>query len=203
MLPPSSAPPPSDSQLLLELRAGEAKAFEAFVRRFCNPFFYVAKRILRNEEDTRDAVQEAFLLAFRALPQFDGRSQLSTWVHRIVLNVALKKYRTQQRHPEQSIESLLPHFVEDEHHEVGPQFFQSSVEAWVSREEQRAIIHEKINQLPESYRTVILLRDIEGLNTEETAELLEISTMLVKTRLHRARQALRTLLEPLFRKEQS
>ncbi|VTT98048.1 rna polymerase sigma factor : RNA polymerase sigma factor, sigma-70 family OS=Planctomyces limnophilus (strain ATCC 43296 / DSM 3776 / IFAM 1008 / 290) GN=Plim_3811 PE=4 SV=1: Sigma70_r2: Sigma70_r4_2 [Gemmataceae bacterium] len=195
MTPPSNRPQPTEGELLPALRAGEEEAFEAFVRRFCDPMYYVARRILRNDEDTRDAVQEAFLSAFRGLDGFDGRSKLSTWVHRIVINAALKKLRAVQR-AEQSIEPLLPHFTDGEHHATEPAAWGASVEELTCRAELRALVHRRIDQLPESYRTVILLRDIEGLDTEEAAAMLGTSVLVVKTRLHRARQALRTLLEP-------
>ena len=196
MTPPTNQPQPTEGELLPGLQAGEEAAFEAFVRRFCDPMYYVAKRILRNDEDTRDAIQEAFLQAFRGMEKFEGRSQLSTWLHRIVINAALKKLRSVQRSGEQSIEPLLPHFCEGEHHGTEPVAWQSSVEEIATRKELKAIVHRRIGELPESYRTVILLRDIEGLDTEETAKMLGTSTLVIKTRLHRARQALRTLLEP-------
>jgi RNA polymerase sigma-70 factor (ECF subfamily) len=192
----TTKPLPTEGEMLPGLRAGEAEAFEAFVRRFCDPMYYVAKRILQNEDDTKEVMQEAFMQAFRKIDQFEGRSQLSTWLHRIVINTALKKLRTRQRNPERSIEELLPHFSDDEHHRSSPAEWQSSVEELVVRKELRLLVQKRIEQLPESYRTVILLRDIEGLDTEETAKLLDTSTMVVKTRLHRARQALKTLLEP-------
>ena len=201
MLSPTSVPQPNTSELLPGLRAGEEQAFEAFVRRFCDPMFYVAKRILRNDEDAREAMQEAFLSAFRGLANFAGQAELSTWLHRIVINAALRKLRSRDQAAEQSIERLLPHFTDDEHHQQAPQQGETSVEALLQRKEMQSLVRQQIDQLPDSYRTVVLLRDIEGLNTEETAAMLGITTLLVKTRLHRARQALRTLLEPYFKGE--
>lgn len=196
MVPPNNRPLLPDEEILPGLQAGEQAAFEAFVRRFCDPMYYIAQRILRNEEDTRDVMQDAFLRAFRAIHQFEGRSQLSTWLRRIVINAALKKLKANQRHSSQSIDELLPQFGADEHHTREFTLLESTVEELVNRREIRLLVHRRIQELPEIYRMVVLLRDIEGLSTEETAEILETSVMVIKTRLHRARQALRTLLEP-------
>jgi RNA polymerase sigma-70 factor (ECF subfamily) len=198
-------PPPSfdetfdESTLLDGLRQGEADACAAFVRQFAGPMYGAARRLLRNDDDAHDVLQEAFFHAFRGIHQFDGRCQLSTWLHRIVINAALQKLRTLQRRPELSIEEHLPRFGEDEHHQRSPCAFLSSVEEIASRKELRAFVQRRIDELPETYRRVLLLRDIEGMDTEETATLLGITTMLVKTRLHRARQALRAMLEPYFK----
>lgn len=157
----------------------------------------VARRYLTMEEDARDAVQDAFLSAFKTLPTFDGRSSLSTWLHRIVVNSCLMKIRTRQRHPECSIEDLLPTFLSDGHQRApSPAWKATATE--LERAETRQIVRHQIAQLPELYRTVLLLRDIEELDTETVAQLLDLSPNTVKVRLHRARQALRTLLDPLL-----
>jgi RNA polymerase sigma-70 factor (ECF subfamily) len=182
------------------MRTGDQDAFEACVRAHCGRLLLVARRILRNEEDAQDAVQEAFLAAFKDIGRFEGRSLLSTWLHRIVVNTALLRLRHRQRHPEQSVENLLPHFGDDEHQVDPPAPWKDAPEAGLQRQEARELVHGCLNKLPEIYRTVLLLRDIEGMDTDETARLLDTSSGVVKTRLHRARQALRTLLDPHFRR---
>src|SRR5262249_43439575 len=181
------------------MQAGDDDAFEACVRTHCTRMLAVARRILRNEEDARDAVQEAFLAAFKQIGNFKGLSGLGTWLHRIVVNAALGRLRKLQRHPEKSIEDLLPHFGEGEHQIDPPVPWKTASDTGLQQQESRELVHRCINQLPESYRTVLLLRDIEGLDTEETAQMLGTSPGVVKTRLHRARQALRSLLDPHFR----
>src|SRR6266542_4025914 len=94
--------------LVMRLKAGDAEAFEEVVRTLGGRLLAVARRFLRDEEAARDAVQDAFLSAFRAIQGFDGHSQLSTWLHRIVVNAALMRMRVRERRPEQSIEPLLP-----------------------------------------------------------------------------------------------
>jgi RNA polymerase sigma-70 factor (ECF subfamily) len=201
-LPAAVSPPDAaEAALVADLRTGGAAAFEQCLRLHGGRMLVVARRLLTNEEDARDAVQDAFLSAFKNLPNFDGRAQLATWLHRIVVNAALQKLRRRQRKPEQSIDDLLPTFLDDGHRaSPGPAWAESATAA-LERSETRALVRQCIDRLPEMYRTVLLLRDIEGQDTETVAELLEMNVNAVKTRLHRARQALRTLLDPHLRGE--
>jgi RNA polymerase sigma-70 factor (ECF subfamily) len=188
-----------EAALVAALRAGDAAAYEAVVRAHAGPMLAAAGRVLRHDEDARDAVQDAFLNAFKALARFDGRSKLATWLHRIVLNAALMKLRSRKRKPERSLEDLLPHFADDGHQRDPPAPWTGRLDDAVFRRELRATVRAAVDRLPESYRTVLLLRDIEELDTDETARLLGTNAAVVKTRLHRARQALRTLLDPHLR----
>jgi RNA polymerase sigma-70 factor, ECF subfamily len=190
----------SDASLLSRLRSGEPQAFEMLVRTHTPRLLAVARRLLRNEEDAKDAVQEAFLNAFRSLGSFEGASRVSTWLHRIAVNVALMKLRSQRRKPEDSIEGLLPAFLEDGHHALHPPEWRDGADVLLERREDREFIRACINELPESHRTVLILRDVEELDPEETARALGVTENVVKVRLHRARQALRSLLEPRFRR---
>jgi RNA polymerase sigma-70 factor (ECF subfamily) len=195
------APEIDEKALLGRLRAGENTAFEEMIRSYGGRLLAVARRFLPAEEDARDAVQEAFISAFRSIDRFEGNARLSTWLHRIVVNAALMKLRTRRRKPEQSIEELLPSFLEDGHLERPASPWRKSALEGLERDELRVLMHEKIQVLPENYRNVLLMRDIEELDTQETAELMGISEGAVKTRLHRARLALRELLEPHLREE--
>ena len=204
----SSTPSPqglNEASLLAGLRAGDPAAYEQLVRTYSGRLLAVTRRLLRSEEDAKDALQDAFLSAFRALSTFEQGSLLSTWLHRIVINAALMKLRTRRRKPEDSVEDLLPQYLEDGHRKDGhlgnPTKPWKEPDVLLERQETRTLVRECIDRLPESYRTVLLLRDIEELDTEEAAQLLGISPNAVKIRLHRARQALRTLLDPHFREE--
>ena len=159
-----------------------------------------ARRLLRSEEDARDVVQDALLSAFRSIDSFQGDAKLSTWLQRIAINAALMKLRSRQRKPEQSIEELLPAFVEDGHTMHAASEWRSAEEG-LARQELCGVVQRCIDQLPEIYRTVLILRDIEDLDTEPTAQLLGLSPGAVKVRLHRARLALRGLLDPHMRQE--
>lgn len=187
----------ADQALLAGLRAGTAAAFEKLVRLHSGRMLSVARRFLAQDHDAQDAVQDAFLSAFKALPTFDGRARLSTWLHRIVVNAALMKLRSQRRHPEQSMDDLLPKFLEDGH-QAAPAGRWKTSPSELELAENRQQIRDQIAKLPESYRTVLLLRDIEEFDTETVAQMLDLSVSVVKVRLHRARQALRTLLDPLL-----
>jgi RNA polymerase sigma-70 factor (ECF subfamily) len=186
------------ARMVARLRAGEEGAFEELVRAAGGQLLAVARRMLGCDDDAQDAVQEAFLSAFKSLDRFDGRSQLTTWLHRIVVNACLMKLRSQRRRPECSIEELLPQFIEDGHQRTPSRPWNAGAASGPVDSEVRQLVRAKIEELPESYREIILLRDIEELDTEETGRVLGLSPAAVKTRLHRARQALRTLLDPYF-----
>jgi RNA polymerase sigma-70 factor (ECF subfamily) len=184
-----------EAALLQGLKQGEEWAFEALVRTFGARMLSVARRIVGNDEDARDVVQAAYLSAFRAIGAFEGSAQLSTWLHRIVVNTALMRLRSRRRKPEESIDALLPAFKGDGHFAERTSADRGlSADKLLERKETRRIVRAAIEQLPDAYRTVLILRDIEEMPTKEVADALEITTSAVKVRLHRARQALFTLL---------
>jgi RNA polymerase sigma-70 factor (ECF subfamily) len=187
-----------EAALVAGLRAGDGAAFEALVRACGGSLLATARRFLRHEEDARDVLQEALLAAFKAIQGFDGRARLSTWLHRITVNAALQKLRSRRRH-EQPIEPLLPQFVPDGHQANPAVEWPEPADTVLQRREMFALVHACIDRLPEAYRSVLLLRDIDELDTGETARLLGVNPGVVKTRLHRARQALRALLDPHLR----
>lgn len=181
--------------LLVALRAGDERAYERLVVEQGGRMLAVARRFLRDEEEARDCLQEAFLAAFRALPRFAGNARLSTWLHRIVVNAALMRLRARRSRPERAIEPWLPTFLEDGHSAIVYRDWSPSAEDLLARAEVRALVRAAIDELPESYRTVLVLRDLEELDTAEAAEALGITANAVKIRLHRARQALRQRLD--------
>jgi RNA polymerase sigma-70 factor (ECF subfamily) len=185
-----------EAALVAGLKARRPEAFETLVRTYTPRLLAVAMRMLGSTEDAQDVVQDAMLSAYRSIDRFEGNARVSTWLHRIVVNAALMKLRTRRRKPEQSIEPLLPAFAEDGHHASRPVVaWTTSAEESLLRRETRAQVRAAIAGLPESYRTVLLLRDIEERSTREAATLLGISENALKLRLHRARQALATRLK--------
>jgi RNA polymerase sigma-70 factor (ECF subfamily) len=186
-----------DVELLERVRAGDERACEALVRQHGGRMLAVARRLLRTEEDSADAVQDAFLSAFRSVDGFEGNSALGTWLHRIVVNVCLMRLRARSRSREVRIDDLLPTFDETGHHSHPVRAWKDEALARLTRAEIGAHVRACIDRLPDPYREVLVLRDMEDLDTEQTAQHLGINPGAVKTRLHRARQALRTLLEPL------
>jgi RNA polymerase sigma-70 factor (ECF subfamily) len=173
------------------LRAGERHATERFVRQHTGWMLALARRYVKEVALAEDCVQEAFLQAFRGLREFEGRSTLRSWLFRIVLNAALMKLRSHRSAAEEPIDedmrrgAAMADIVTPEH------ILQSKQAC--------ALVAEKIMALPDNYRIVLLLRDIEGLSTEETARLLATTEGAVKVRLHRARAAFRVLVEPVVK----
>lgn len=193
--------PGDERALVAALRAGDERAFETIVRVYGGRLLAVARRFTRNEADAQDVLQSAYLSAFRALDTFAGACQLSTWLHRIVVNTALMKLRSRRRKPEESIEAFLPAFEQDGHHVEQFTEWSAQADALLERTETRATVRACIEQLPENYRTVLLLRDIEELSTDDVADTLGMTPTAVKVRLHRARQALSTLLRTHYAHE--
>ncbi|MFN0137096.1 MAG: RNA polymerase sigma factor [Phycisphaerae bacterium] len=187
-----------EATLLDALQKGVDAAFEELVRRYGGHLLAVARRFLRCEQDAADAVQAAFVSAFRSIGNFAGDSKLGTWLHRIVVNACLMQLRSAKSRRTSSIEALLPTFDETGHHATRVSPWNAPADR-LETTEMRAAVRRAIDELPESHRTVILLRDIEELSTEEAARRLGISEAATKVRLHRARQALRTLLDPMMR----
>jgi RNA polymerase sigma-70 factor (ECF subfamily) len=192
-----------EAELSRGIQSGDSAAFEQIVRVYGGRLLAVTRRILRDEEAARDAVQDAFISAYRSRKQFNADSKVSTWLHRIAVNAALMKLRSQRRKPEEPIDGLLPGFKEDGHHAAQFVAWTEPADVTVSRKETSAAVRRAIDQLPESYRTVLLLRDIEGLDTAEAAKMLGITANAVKIRLHRARMALRKLISPTLERAAS
>jgi RNA polymerase sigma-70 factor (ECF subfamily) len=155
-----------------------------------------ARRFFRCEADAADAVQDAFLAAFKGINKFKGDSQLGTWLHRIVVNSCLMTRRTRERRPKVAVDDRFGCLLDIGHHEQFGGLASNSPSEAVSAIDLRRHVRRCISQLPELYREVLILRDIEEFDTELTARLLDVSPGVVKTRLHRARRALRQLLEP-------
>ena len=182
-----------EAALAHRLRSGEVDAFEELAHRYGGVMLAVARRILRDENDARDALQDGYLSAIRGIDRFRGDGSLRGWLHRIVANAALMKLRKRRRHPEESIDELLPSFSPDGHRiDPGPPW---RPDEELEGEELRRSVRDCMKRLPAGYREVLVLRDVEEFDTAETAALLEVTHAAVKVRLHRARQALRTLLD--------
>ena len=187
-----------DELLLAGLRAGDEAAYERLIRTFGGRMLAAARRILPTEEDAEDAVQEAFLSAFRRLETFQEKAQLGTWLHRIAINAALMKLRSLRRRADQDVEDLLPRFTDGGHFQSMPRAWSEAPDEEAMREELRARVREAIASLPENYRIPLVLRDIEGLDNEALARELGVTVNAAKIRVHRSRLALRALLDPLM-----
>ncbi|HMK28850.1 MAG TPA: sigma-70 family RNA polymerase sigma factor [Terriglobales bacterium] len=198
-----NAPEPltEELQLVNAAKAGDVSAFEELVRRYDRNVFRIAQHITQNREDAEDVVQDAFMKAYENLGQFQGQSKFYTWLVRIAVNEALMKLR--RRRPERMVsldeevrteEDSMPREIAD---------WAPNPEQLYKQSELRDILGKTIQGLPPSFRTVFVLRDVEGLSTEETAEALELSIPAVKSRLLRARLQLRERLNKYFKARKS
>jgi RNA polymerase sigma-70 factor, ECF subfamily len=197
---PDSMAGGGEDELLRRLRRGDDEAYERLVRDLTPRLLSVARRIVRSMADAEDAVQEGFVSAFRGIETFDGRSTLATWIHRIVVNAALARLRSKTGRGEVSVEALMPQF-ESGLHTVRPTPWRQVNADDARRAEEREALDVAIARLPVDFRTVIVLKDIEGHGSDEVAEMLGISAALVRQRLHRGRMALMKLLEPTLKEE--
>lgn len=188
----------AEAVLIGQLRAGDRVAIEQFVREHTGWMLALALRYVRDSALAEDCVQEAFLQAFRNIREFEARSALKSWLFRIVVNSALMKLRCRRGALEHPLDEVLPQI---ECHRSGPPGTWTEMvtpEQILERKEACELVAQKIMELPDGYRIVLLLRDIEGLSTEETARLLATTEGAVKVRLHRARAAFRELIAPVL-----
>ena len=191
--------PPSEESILVDAaRTGDIGAFESLVRRYDRNVFRIAQHITQNREDAEDVVQDAFLKAYQNLGQFQGQSKFYTWLVRIAVNEALMRLR--RRRPERMVsidedikteEDSMPREIAD---------WSPNPEQLYTQSELKDILGKTIQGLPPGFRTVFVLRDVEGLSTEETASALELSVPAVKSRLLRARLQLRERLNKYFKR---
>lgn len=196
-----------DEDLVARARLKDFGAFEILLGRYEDKVFRLAFRFVRNESDAKEILQDTFLAIWRKLDTFKGDSLFGSWVYRVAANTALMRLRSQRRHPQISTEDLPAGFLDDYRSAEGDAsgHLPSPGENWAKRpdeqlqsDELRSHIQAAVDALPDLYRTVFLVRDVEGLSTEETAEVLGISVPTVKTRLHRARIALREAIAKYF-----
>jgi RNA polymerase sigma-70 factor (ECF subfamily) len=198
--PTTSVPAGFDeSALVAQAKAGDQNAFAELVNRYERKVYRLAKNITRNDEDAEDVLQDAFLKAYTHLDNFKGDSKFYTWIVRIAVNEALMRLR--KRKTDRSVPL-------DEPVELGEETVTREIAVWddnpeqrYSQEEWRRILDEAVDTLKPDFRTVFVLRDIEELSTEETAETLGISVPAVKSRLLRARLALRETLTRQFKRK--
>ena len=189
-----------ETALLLHLRSGDKLATERFVREHAGWMLALAQRYVRDASLAEDCVQEAFLQAFRSIGAFEGRSALKSWLHRIVINTALMKLRSRRCGLERPVDDILPHIDRECCRMQASWADMATPHEILERKEARDLVVAKMMELPDSYRIVLLLRDIEGMSTEETARALGTTEGAVKVRLHRARAAFKALVAPVLRR---
>lgn len=197
---PDGAEPHSDLELVAALKRGDNAAYETLVRS-CGPtVMAVARRYMRSEADAGDCFQETFIAVTRSIDSYAGQSPLRQWVRGIAVNRCLMALRKRRSNHEESIDHMMPQFDDSGRRiQYAGQHGDAGIETQLEGRELQQTVRRCIQSLPDDYRVVILLRDIDGYSTRETATILGIEINAVKTRLHRARTALRFKLEPLLK----
>lgn len=189
----------NELELIEKAQNGDRKAQAQLVLRYEKKVFNLALRMMRDKEDAEDVMQETFLTALRKLHTFEGRSQFFTWLYRITMNISLQKLR--DRNKGSAMVSLSDPDIESihgQHLSEWPAFNQKLI----SNEEFRKLLDNAVKELPAIYRSVFILRDLEGLSTIETQKLLDLTESNVKVRLMRARYYLRQNLQKYFQEGQ-
>jgi len=185
----TSQEPLSDEEVVARVLAGETGMFEVVMRRHNQRLYSVARAILRNDGEAEDVMQDAYVRAYEHLNQFAGRAKFSTWLTRIAMHEALARQRRGNRYQELEPMSEREGDPMDRFASLTP-----NPEQQASNSEIRRLLEEAVDNLPDSYRTVFMLRDIEEMSTTDAADVLEITEENVKVRLHRARALLRKSL---------
>jgi RNA polymerase sigma-70 factor (ECF subfamily) len=186
----------ADVELVRLAQGGDTRAFDELVVRYRDKVYRLSYKILRNEDDAAEALQDAFTSAFRGLKNFKSESTFSTWLYRVATNASLMKYR-KRRDDHLSLEQSQSPQRDAEPLAI-PDWSQQPLEELLDAET-REVMEEGLRRLPEELRTVFILRDEDGHSNTEVAEMLDLSVPAVKSRLHRARLALRDRLDRYFR----
>lgn len=178
---------------------GESAAFRELISLYGPRLLLKAKQMLGNDADAQDCVQDCYLQVLRNISSFRGEADLFSWMYKILVNSCLQKIRKKTTKNTVSIDSLLPEFDQNDCR-IEPMWNSiPTTEEVFQQNHAREKILESIQSLPESYRDVLYLRDIEGYNTSEVSKALSLSEGAIKVRLHRGRSALKKILEPIFR----
>lgn len=185
-----------DAELVKLAQAGDTRGFDELVRRYQDKVYRLCFKILRHEDDASEALQDAFLSAFRGLRNFKAESTFSTWLYRIATNASLMKYR-KRRDGHVSLEQSQSNNENSETMQL-PDWSRQPAQDLLDAET-REVMAEGIQRLPEELRTVFVLRDVQDMSNAEVAEILGLSVAAVKSRLHRARRSLRDWLDRYFR----
>lgn len=184
-----------DTELVEGLKKGDNACFLELLSRYTQKVHNLAVRITRSEEDAEEVLQDVFVTVFKKIEKFEGKSAFSSWLYRITVNTAFMKLRKRRQTPAVSIEEVSPAIKETW---VGASSESSDVDFLSSRHELRAELDRAVEKLPTEYRTIFILRDVDGLSNQEVGEILKLSVPAVKSRLHRSRLMLRKKLQKFY-----
>lgn len=185
----------NDAELVEAFRGGDEAAFAELVERYTQKVGNLSMRLTRNSEDAEEVMQDVFVTVYRKIGCFEGKSQFSSWLYRITVNTSFMKLRRRRNTPLVSFEEVSPTVRESW---VGTGSENSDVNFISSRHELREALEGAISRLPDEYRAIFVLRDIDGLSNQDVGEILGLSVPAVKSRLHRSRLMLRKKLQRFF-----
>lgn len=184
-----------DSDLVELFRGGDHAAFSELISRYSEKAHNLAMRITRNQEDTEEVLQDVFVTVFKKIDSFKGESAFSSWLYRITVNTAFMKLRKRKQSATISLEEVTPSVKESW---VANRSDSADINYLCSQHQLRAELDDAVQKLPEEYRIIFILRDVDGLSNQEVSEVLEISVPAVKSRLHRSRLMLRKRLARFY-----
>ena len=187
-----------EESLVREFQGGNLKAYDKIAEIYHKKIYGLSFNLTRNQMDAQDVTQEVLLTLFRKIKMFQGKSAFSSWVYRITLNTSYMKLRSKKKEPNISIDELMPSFNGAGFQQEKIQDWSENTESLMFNTETRDVINKAVDLLPEKEKVVFLLRDVEGLSTEKTGEILDLTVPAVKSRLHRARLFLRKKLSYYF-----
>lgn len=186
----------TDVEVVNQFKAGAVEAFEEIISRYESKVMSLALRFTRNQEDAEEVMQDVFTTVYRKIDGFRGQSAFSSWLYRIVVNAAFMKLRKRKQNQTVSMDDLSPAIKQ---YCIDKDAFSGSYSQNVAvSHEMQAVIQCAVNRLPDQYRAVFVLRDVDGLSNQETGEILNLSIPAVKSRLHRSRIMLRKKLQRYY-----
>ena len=185
----------NDLGLVEAIKKGDELAFQEIVGRYSQKVFNLAMRLTRNQEDAEEVLQDVFITVFNKIDSFEGKSQFSSWLYRVTANTAFMKLRRRKNKESVSFEDVSSSVKESW---VGQTPDEASVDYMSIKHELRDLIESAVSRLPEEYRNIFVLRDIDGLSNEEVSEMVGLTVPAVKSRLHRARMLLRKKLQRYY-----
>ena len=188
----------TEEALVRDLQNGNLEAYDKLAKIYQKKIYGLSFNLTRNQMDAQDVTQEVLLTLFRKINMFQGKSAFSSWVYRISINASYMKLRSKKKEPNVSIDELMPTFNGAGFQQEKIQDWSENTESLIFTKETRNVINNAVNLLPEKEKVVFLLRDVEGLSSEKTGEILDLTVSAVKSRLHRARLFLRKKLSNYF-----
>lgn len=185
----------TDGELILDFKGGNQQSFEELIKRYSNKAYSLAARLTRNAEDAEEVLQDVFVTVFRKIDGFEGKSSFSSWLYRVTVNAALMKLRKKRQNQTVLVDDMQPQTKEAI---INKKCENSDCDSITLRNQIFDVLEDAIQKLPDDYRPVFILRDVDGLTSREVSKILDLTVPAVKSRLHRSRMMLRRRLRQFY-----